>query len=571
MQKNKITFSKTLTKKLTAVMLTAVMFAGMGSGFDFNNNKSSLITPVTVEAYSSGNYKVNTSSGVNVRSGAGTTYKVKGAASNGTSFTVIEVNGDWGRTNSIQCTNGTQSGWIKLSYCSYVSSSSSGSSNNAKTGKGVIYNCTALNVRTEPSSSGGNRTVKTTIKCGTAVNISSTSGNWGYDTIHGGYVHLSYVNFSSSGGGGGSSSQSYISLSSGRAYMFEPMCAPGKVADVNGWGKSNCSNVHIWDKGNKQANQMFKPIDLGNGYYAFMDTNSGKVLDVSGGSAYDGANVIIYDYHGGANQQWRIIYTGSSNGHYYYSLQSKLNSNYYLDVNGASNYNGCNMQLWKGNGTSAQKFILWYYSYTGNDTNNSNPGGYSSFKPRQQSNYSYKICSCGATISSSGCGPIATVNAVGYLTGKEMDIATVASKTKSNKLHYCTQGCYHTVADSLIKSLGSQYGVKVTNSYPFGSIKSNGNSGYPTKSQYESVWSDLVSHLKKGEVAVTLVQGHFIAIVAYDSASNKVLVYDSAASTSSRGTTTNGDWKSYNELNYNSSEGYRKLKLRAHITFIART
>lgn len=576
MQNNKITFNQTLVKKLAAIMLTAVMLLGMGSGFDFNKDNPLLIAPITAEAYSGGNYKVNTRSGVNVRSGAGTSYKVKGSATNGTSFTVVEVNGNWGKTNSINCTNGYQSGWVCLSYCSYVSSGSSGSSSSSKTGKGVVYNCSYLNVRKKATTSSN---IITSLKCGTEVNILYTSGNWGYDTSHGGFVSLKYINFNSSGGGSGSSnntvnsSNNYVTIETkNREYVFEPQCASNKVLDITGWGKNNCTNVQIWQFEN-QANQLFKAVSMGNGYYAFMDTNSGKVLDVSGGNAYDGANVIIYDYHGGANQQWRIIPAGKTNGQSYYYIQSKINSNYYLDVNGACNYNGCNVQLYKGNGTSAQKFRVLYKKVSNTKPDpviNNNTGGYSSFKPRQQKNYSYSICeNCRSNISSSGCGPIATVNAVGYLTGREMDIATVASTTKRNGMHCCGSGCYHSVSRSLIKSLGSTYGVKVTDNYSFGSKRINGNSGYPTQSQYDALWSDLVSHLKKGEVAVTLVHGHFIAIVAYDSSTGKVLVYDSAAS-SSRGTTTNGDWKSYNELNCNSSSGYQKLKLRAYITFIAR-
>lgn len=565
------------TKKCIAVFATLVMVVCLGSDLSPKTKVFDFAVPLVAEAYSSGNYKVSTSSGVNVRGGPGTTYAVKGAATNGTQFSVVEINGNWGKTKSIKCTNGTKEGWVCLSYCTFVSSNSSGSGassgSSGKTGNGVVYNCSALNVRTEPSSSGGSKTVKTSIKCGTAVYISSTSGNWGYDTIHAGYVSLSYINFS---GGGGGTSKNYISLGSGREYMFEPMCAPGKVIDVKSWGKSNGTNVQIWTRGSKQANQIFKPVDLGNGYYAFMDKNSGKALDVSGGSAYNGANIIVHDYHGGANQQWRIIYTGKSNGHCYYSIQSKINSNYYLDVNGANNFNGCNLQLYKGNGTSAQKFVLYYYSVGGNTSNNTNnnannnsTGGHRSFKPLQQSNYKYALCGCGSTISGAGCGPMSTVNAVGYLTGKQMDISTVASTVKSKGLHCCGVGCYHSVTQSLAASLGSTYGYKVTDDYAFGSKNINGNGGYPTSSQYSAVWSDLVAHLKRGEVAVTLVHGHFIAIVAYDSSTNKVLVYDSAAA-SNRGTTTNGDWKSYNELDCNSSAGYQKLKLRAHITFLAR-
>lgn len=554
-------------KRWIAVALTIVMLFCLSSDLKLGNDAFEFAAPFTAAAYSNGNYKVSTSSGVNVRGGPGTSYSKKGAAANGTSFTVTDINGSWGKTSSIKCTNGYQSGWVCLSYCTYISSGGGGSGGNGKTGNGVVYNCSYLNVRTEPSSSGGNRTVKCSIKCGSAVYISSTSGNWGYDTKHSGYVSLSYINFTGSGGG---SSNDHISLGSGRAYLFEPMCAPGKVVDVNAWGKSNCTNVQIWSEGKRQANQMFKPVDLGNGYYAFMDTNSGKVLDVSGGSAYDGANIIIYDFHGGANQQWRIIYAGKYNGHYYYSIRSKINSNYYLDVNGASSGNGTNVQLYRGNGTSAQKFILWYYPYNGASINpgNNDTGGHSSFKPLQQSNYRYSICNkCSSTISGAGCGPMSTVNAVGYLTGRQIDISTLASVCRSQGVHCCGQGCYHSVTTTLARSLGPTYGYKVTDDYAFGN---KNNSYYPSSSTYSSVWSDMVSHLRRGEVAVTVVQGHFIAIVAYDSKTNKVLVYDSAAK-DARGTTTNGDWKSYDELNYNSSAGQKRLKLRAHITFLARS
>lgn len=44
-------------------------------------------------------------------------------------------------------------------------------------------------------------------------------------------------------------------------------------------------------------------------------------------------------------------------GDYYY-LQSALNSNLVVDVNGGSNRNGANIQLWKKNGTNAQLFKL---------------------------------------------------------------------------------------------------------------------------------------------------------------------------------------------------------------------
>jgi uncharacterized protein YraI len=537
-------------KKKMAVMLAAVLLVpGLVGEISMSGGGSAGLSDfqLSASAYSGGNYRVDTPSGVNVRSGAGVGYAKKGAAANGTDFTVTEINGSWGKTDSINCTNGCQSGWVCLKYCSYIGDGGGGGSSDGRTGNGVVYNCSALNVREGPSTSDN---IKDTIRCGTAVYISSTSGNWGYDTIHNGYVNLNYINFS---GGGGGSSESYQKLDTHCAYWFEPMCAPGKCVDVKAWGKTNCTNVEIY--------QMFVPVDLGNGYYAFVDKNSGKVLDIEGGYAYDCANVIIYEFHGGDNQQWRIRYAGAANGHDYFYIQSKADPNYYLDVNGASSENCSNIQVYHGNDTSAQKYVLWYISDSGTDIKPDS--GHSSFKPLQQSNYNNQMCSkCGATFASSGCGPMATINAVGYLTGKQMDLETVAGVCRDKQVHCCGKGSYHSVACTLAKSLGSTYGFHVTDDYAFGND--------PSESKYQSVWSDMVSHLQQGEVCVTLVPGHFIAIVAYDRSTDRVLVYDSAAS-SSNGTTTNGDWKSYNELNPHSSEGKAKLKLRAHITFLARS
>ena len=87
-------------------------------------------------AYSTGTYKVNTSSGVNVRNGAGSSYTLVGAAVNGTQFKVSKISGTWGYTSSIKCTNGTQAGWVSLDYCSLVSSGSSSSSGSTTTTTG---------------------------------------------------------------------------------------------------------------------------------------------------------------------------------------------------------------------------------------------------------------------------------------------------------------------------------------------------------------------------------------------------------------------------------------------------
>ena len=69
--------------------------------------------------YTTGTYRPSASDGLNIRSGASTSYSVLGAIAYGTSFTVTKVSGNWGYT-----TSGGKTGWVCLDYATYVSSSS---------------------------------------------------------------------------------------------------------------------------------------------------------------------------------------------------------------------------------------------------------------------------------------------------------------------------------------------------------------------------------------------------------------------------------------------------------------
>ncbi len=350
-------------KRIVATAIAAILSVGLVSYYPIVKNDN---YGIVVEAYSNGNYKVNTASGINVRTGAGTGYSKAGAATNGTSFTVDQISGSWGHTSSIKCTNGTKSGWVCLDYCRQTSTSSSGSSNvssfQAATYK--VNTSSGLNVRT---GAGTNYSKKTAVKNGTYLYITSKSGDWGYASNYGGYVSMKYTAFVSnsnltSGSGASSGVSTAVNiisnytnystpLSNGTAYFITPACATGNVIDVSNSGKNNGTNILSWSK-HGGTNQQFKAVYLSNGYYTFYNVNSGKVIDVSGGIVANGTNIQIYEYNGTASQQWRLISAG--NGYYY--LQSKLNSSYYLDVSGASSSNGANVQLYKGNASNAQKF-----------------------------------------------------------------------------------------------------------------------------------------------------------------------------------------------------------------------
>lgn len=81
--------------------------------------------------------------------------------------------------------------------------------------------------------------------------------------------------------------------------------------------------------------------------------HSGKVLDVSGSSTADGANVQQWSQQSGANQRWRLE-AQSSGG---YQLVAD-HSGKCLDVSGNSTADGANVQQWSCNGTAAQRWRL---------------------------------------------------------------------------------------------------------------------------------------------------------------------------------------------------------------------
>lgn len=71
-------------------------------------------------SYSTGTYKPSKVEGLNIRSGASTSYSKVGAIASGTNFVVTQVDGNWGKTTC----NGV-TGWVCLDYAAYVSSSAS--------------------------------------------------------------------------------------------------------------------------------------------------------------------------------------------------------------------------------------------------------------------------------------------------------------------------------------------------------------------------------------------------------------------------------------------------------------
>ncbi|WP_030441227.1 RICIN domain-containing protein [Actinoplanes subtropicus] len=88
-------------------------------------------------------------------------------------------------------------------------------------------------------------------------------------------------------------------------------------------------------------------------FYTITNVNSGQVVDVNGAATTDGAGVIQWPSHGGANQQWNIVQVSGN----LYKIVNR-NSGKALDDNGASHWRGTTLVQWTYNAGNNQ---LWYF------------------------------------------------------------------------------------------------------------------------------------------------------------------------------------------------------------------
>ncbi|MBQ9067866.1 MAG: RICIN domain-containing protein [Eggerthellaceae bacterium] len=124
------------------------------------------------------------------------------------------------------------------------------------------------------------------------------------------------------------------------------------VLDVSGASNSNGANVQVWES-NKTAAQRWNVSRNTDGTYRIASASSGKVLDVAWGSAAPGANVQQWSANGTAAQRWRITRSGTG-----WAIAPVHAPSLRLDVSGARAASGSNVQVYSANGTVAQRWWL---------------------------------------------------------------------------------------------------------------------------------------------------------------------------------------------------------------------
>jgi Ricin-type beta-trefoil lectin domain-like/Right handed beta helix region len=133
-------------------------------------------------------------------------------------------------------------------------------------------------------------------------------------------------------------------------YLLRNACS-GKVLDVQAASQAPAATVLLWDwwGGANQQWQLQRQAD--DGSYRIQALHSGQVLDVSGNGAGEWASVIQYPWHGGGNQRWLPQPQGDG----LWMLQAK-HSGKVLDVR--DNSNGAPAQQHSGNDGCAQRWKI---------------------------------------------------------------------------------------------------------------------------------------------------------------------------------------------------------------------
>lgn len=136
-------------------------------------------------------------------------------------------------------------------------------------------------------------------------------------------------------------------------YVISSFISPGYVIDVSGASQSNRANVWTYRSNNTVA-QKWRIQKDSVGYISFINVNSNKALDVKNASAKNGSNIWQYAFNDTYAQKW--IAKKNSDGSL--TFVSALDSNYVIDFSDGKIANRQNVQLSTDNDTKTQKFKL---------------------------------------------------------------------------------------------------------------------------------------------------------------------------------------------------------------------
>lgn len=126
----------------------------------------------------------------------------------------------------------------------------------------------------------------------------------------------------------------------------------GKALDVDGGNLCPGTNVHQWNIGNNNANQLFSIVRNDDGSYTATNKATGLALTVGGSNVFGDAP------SDSDAQRLTLTKLTSLLPEGFFTISSFASSSAVLDVAGGSVGDGANVQLYRGNKSLAQKWII---------------------------------------------------------------------------------------------------------------------------------------------------------------------------------------------------------------------
>ncbi|MGW7816893.1 RICIN domain-containing protein [Streptomyces puniciscabiei] len=108
----------------------------------------------------------------------------------------------------------------------------------------------------------------------------------------------------------GGANQQWRFIDAGDGYYRLQNRNSGKVLDDLGWSKTAGSDIVQWSDRNG-SNQQFRLAESSDGYLRLINRFSGMAVEVRNAAKADGGDVVQYGDWGGANQQWQLVPAGS--------------------------------------------------------------------------------------------------------------------------------------------------------------------------------------------------------------------------------------------------------------------
>ena len=131
----------------------------------------------------------------------------------------------------------------------------------------------------------------------------------------------------------------------------------GSVLDVSGGSQSDGANVQVFQNNDSGA-QKWNISRNGDGSYTIINAASNKALDLKDARAVSGANIQQWSQNGSGAQHWFIDYVSGG-----FRVSSAINRSFVIDAAGGGTSNGTNIDIWQDNSTVAQRFTFQSTTY----------------------------------------------------------------------------------------------------------------------------------------------------------------------------------------------------------------